>query len=215
MQEGVNKMKAVNGWLQPIEIGRYGTDYDTRAGITLVGLGANRPEDTFYPTAYIDGEGKPLDSANKYVMHYEKDDLQPTNAAWSISQYKGNFYEHNVLERYAIAPWMPLKFNADGSLDIYLQANSPGSDKEANWLPTPAGQFNITIRNYFRSRRRLTASMKIHRSSGCNREMDLLRCSGRSHSHGPVPLRQSRAFRLADLGHRGASDLPQGFRTSR
>jgi hypothetical protein len=66
-----------------------------------------------------------------------------------VSQYKGNFYERNVLDRYAIAPWMPLKFNGDGSLDIYLQAESPGKDKEANWLPTPLGQFNLTIRNYW------------------------------------------------------------------
>jgi hypothetical protein len=160
MQEGVNRMETVNGWLQPTDIGRYGTDYDTRAGITLVGLGANMPDDTIYPTAYVDGDDKPLDSVNKYILHYERGSLQPTNATWSISQYKGNFYEHNVLERYAIAPWMPLKFNADGSLDIYLQANSPGSEKEANWLPTPAGQFNITIRNYFPQRSALDGTYK-------------------------------------------------------
>jgi hypothetical protein len=63
-------------------------------------------------------------------------------------EYQGNFYVRNVLNRCAIALWMPLKFNADGSLDIYLRAESPGSDKEANWLPTPSGAFNVTIRNY-------------------------------------------------------------------
>jgi hypothetical protein len=145
----VTKIKNVNGWIQPANLGRYGTDYETRAGIAFMGLGADQQEDTVYPTAYVDGDGKPLDSANKYVMHYDKGTLQPTNASWSISQYKGNFYEVNALNRYVIAPWMPLKFNKDGSLDIYLQADSPGKDKESNWLPTPPGAFNITIRNYW------------------------------------------------------------------
>jgi hypothetical protein len=160
MQEGVSKMKTVNGWMQPTNLGRYGTDYDTRAGIAWLGLGADLQEDTIYPTAYTDGDGKPLDSANKYVMHYEQGGLTPTNATWSVSQYQGNFYVRNVLNRYAIAPWMPLKFNADGSLDIYLQAESPGPDKEANWLPTPSGAFNVTIRNYWPKQPALDGSYK-------------------------------------------------------
>ncbi len=160
IQEGMTQMKNVNGWLQPSNIGRYGIDYNTRAAIALVGLGANMQEDTIYPTAYVDAEGKMLDSANKYVMHYEKGGLPPTNGTWSVSQYKGNFYERNLLNRYAIAPWMPLKFNADGSLDIYLQAESPGKDKEANWLPTPPGQFNLTIRNYWPKEAALDGSYK-------------------------------------------------------
>jgi hypothetical protein len=130
MQEGVRKIKTVNGWIQPTNIGRYGTDYSTRAGIAWLGLGADMQEDTIYPTAYVDGDGTPLDSANKYTMHYEKDQFQPTNATWSISQYQGNFYVQNALNR-------------------YLQAESPGRDKEANWLPTPSGVFNVTIRNYW------------------------------------------------------------------
>jgi hypothetical protein len=93
--------------------------YNMRAGIAFMGLGADQQEDTVYPTAYVDSDGNPLDSAHKYVMHYEKGRLPPTNAAWSVSQYQGNFYVVNVLNRYAIAPWMPLNYNADGSLDIY------------------------------------------------------------------------------------------------
>ena len=160
MQEGVAKIKNVNGWMQPPNLGRYGTDYNTRAGIAFVGLGADMPEDTIYPTAYVDGDGKPLDSAHKYVMHYDKGQLPPTNATWSVSQYQGNFYVVNVLNRYAIAPWMPLTFNADGSLDIYLQAESPGPEKEANWLPTPPGPFNITIRNYWPKEEALNGTYK-------------------------------------------------------
>lgn len=149
MSEAITKLKNVNGWINMLNLGRYGTDYNTRAGVAYMGLGADMREDTVYPTAYLDGDGSPLDSANKYVMHFEKGQLPPTNATWSVSQYKGNFYERNALNRYVIAPWMPLKFNPDGSLDIYLQAQSPGPDKESNWLPTPPGQFNLTVRNYF------------------------------------------------------------------
>ena len=149
MAEGVTKIKNVNGWINMTNLGRYGTDYNTRAGVAYMGLGADMKEDTVYPTTYVDADGNPYDSANKYVMRFEKDQLPPTNGTWSVSQYKGNFYEHNVLNRYAIAPWMPLKSNPDGSLDIYLQAESPGKDKESNWLPTPQGQFNLTLRNYF------------------------------------------------------------------
>ena len=80
-------------------------------------------------------------------MHYDNGTFQPTNATWSISQYRGNFYESNVLNKYVIGLWQELKFNPDGSIDFYLQADSPGKDKEVNWLPTPSGVFNITIRN--------------------------------------------------------------------
>jgi hypothetical protein len=160
IQESLANLKNVNGWLQPPSVGRHGTDYETRAGIAMVGLGADMPEDTIYPTSYVDADGNALDGANKYVMHYEKGALPPTNATWSVSQYKGNFYERNALDRYAIAPWMPLRFNPDGSLDIYLQAESPGKDREANWLPTPPGQFNLTIRNYWPKEAALDGSYK-------------------------------------------------------
>jgi hypothetical protein len=161
LAEGISKIKSLNGWIQPHDLGRYRSDYQGRAGVAFMGLGADRQEDTVYPTAYVDGEGKPLDSSNKYVLHFDKGQLPPTNATWSVSQYKGNFYERNVLNRYAIAPWMPLKFNADGSLDIYLQADSPGPDKEPNWLPAPPGAFNITVRNYWPKEAALDGSYKV------------------------------------------------------
>jgi hypothetical protein len=154
-------MKNVNGWVNLTNLGRYGTDYETRAGVAFVGLGADLKEDTIYPSAYVDGDGNRFDGANKYVLHFEKDQFPPTNATWSVSQYQGNFYVVNALNRYAIAPWMPLKYNADGSLDIYLQAESPGPDKESNWLPIPAGPFNLTARNYFPKQAAYDGSYKL------------------------------------------------------
>jgi hypothetical protein len=161
LAEGATKMKNVNGWIQPPDLGRYGADYDARAGIAMVGLGADQQEDTIYPIAFVDGDGKRLDAANKYVMHYEKDSFTPTHATWSVSLYQGPNYVPNALNRYDIAPWMPLAYNADGSLDIYIQATSPGKDKEANWLPAPAsGEFNIVIRNYWPKEAALNGTYK-------------------------------------------------------
>jgi len=143
------KMKTVNGWVNPLNLGDYGTDYDTRAIVAWLGLGALTKYDAVYPTAFLDGDHNRLNFAKKYVLHVDKDQMFPCNATWSLSIYEGNFYAHNAINRYDLAPWMPLKYNADGSLDIYVQAKSPGPDKESNWLPTPpSGLFNLTTRVY-------------------------------------------------------------------
>jgi hypothetical protein len=152
LQKGVTKLKTKDGWIvMPANMGNYGTDYETRAGIALVGLGAIEPKDIAYPTAFIDGEGKTLDAANRYVLHFDKGQTPPTNVGWSVSMYDPQgFYVPNALDRYNLAAWMPLHYNADGSLDIYVQATSPGADKEANWLPAPAsGPFSLTVRNFW------------------------------------------------------------------
>ena len=80
------------------------------------------------PTASNDGDGKPLDSANKYVMHYDKSTLQPANASWSISHYKRNFYAENALSRYVIAPLCGSR-----SIRTFIcRPNRPGADRESN-----------------------------------------------------------------------------------
>jgi hypothetical protein len=144
------EMKGVNGWLIPMNLGRYGTDYETRAFIAYMGLGALSSDDCVYPTAFVDSEGRLLDGGSKYVIHFEKDKLPPSHSGvWSISPYRENFYVHNPIERYGILSSMPLKYNADGSLDIFIQGESPGADKESNWLPSPPSlPFNLTMRVY-------------------------------------------------------------------
>lgn len=164
LEKGVKKLKTENGWIvMPKDMGNYGTDYETRAGIALVGLGAIQPQDVVYPTAFIDGEDKPLDGANRYVLHFDKGQTPPTNATWSVSMYDPNgFYVPNPINRYNLAKWMPLQYNADGSLDLYIQATSPGADKEANWLPAPAkGPFNLTVRNYWPTEKVLKGTYKL------------------------------------------------------
>ena len=147
---GPYDMVAPNGWINMLNLGRFGTDYNTRAFIAYTGLGALPREDAVYPSAFVDETGAALDGGARYVMHFEKGALPPSKVGvWSISPYRDNFYVRNDLDCYGIRSSMPLTFNADGSLDIYIQATSPGGDKESNWLPCPpSGSFNLTIRAY-------------------------------------------------------------------
>ena len=141
----------VNGWrVPPMVLGDFGTEYGARAVVALIGLGANLPQDAVYPSAFVDGAGQPLDGANRYVIHFDKDSTPPVQAFWSITMYDAtSFFVANPINRYAISSWMPLRKNADGSLDIYVQAASPGKDKESNWLPAASAPFNVTLRMYW------------------------------------------------------------------
>jgi hypothetical protein len=130
-------------------MGVYGNYYLKRAIVAQVGLGANLPEDAIYPLNLGDEAGRPLDGANKYTMHFDKTALPPVHAFWSITLYDSEgFQVGNVLNRFAVSSWMPFKYNDDGSLDLHFQNESPGKDKEANWLPAPKGAFNLTMRLY-------------------------------------------------------------------
>jgi hypothetical protein len=141
----------VNGWnILTDNVGTYGTSYKQRAIVALGGLGANLPEDAIYPTAFVNGAGEPLTGANKYVLHFDKGKLPPAEAFWSITMYdKDGFQVPNAISRFAIGDRDKLTFNPDGSLDIYVQAESPGADKESNWLPAPKdAPFQPTMRIY-------------------------------------------------------------------
>lgn len=140
-----------NGWAVTVDnIGTYGTSYRQRAIVALAGLGANLPADAIYPVAFVDGDGKPLDGANKYVLHFDKGKTPPANAFWSLTMYDNEgFQVPNPINRFAIGDRDKLKYNADGSLDLYIQTDSPGPDKEANWLPAPkSGAMGPTLRLY-------------------------------------------------------------------
>ncbi|MGR4871118.1 DUF1254 domain-containing protein [Variovorax sp. LARHSF232] len=163
LAEGPYDAKGENGWITMLNLGRYGTDYTTRALIAWLGLGALTSDDATYPCAFMDGDGNVLDGAGKYVMHFDKGGLPPSGSGvWSISPYRENFYVRNATERYGILSSMPLMYNPDGSLDVYIQAKSPGADKEANWLPSPpSGPFNLTVRIYQPKKEALDGTYKI------------------------------------------------------
>jgi hypothetical protein len=140
-----------NGWqMISKSIGVYGNDYLQRATINLIGLGANPAEQAVYPLNITDKNGKVPVGEKKYVMHFDKNNLPPVEGFWSITMYDlDGFTVPNNLKRYAIGDCDDIKYNKDGSLDIYLQHKSPGKDKESNWLPAPAkGKLGITMRLY-------------------------------------------------------------------
>jgi len=151
LQFKVNKaVKDENGWAFTTKTGLYGTDYLMRALVTAIGLGANRPQDAVYPTSQKDAHGRKYSGANKYVMHFAKGQLPPVSGFWSLTMYDGSyFFVNNPLNRYSISARQNLKSKPDGSTDLYIQNESPGKEKEANWLPAPPGDFILMLRLYW------------------------------------------------------------------
>jgi hypothetical protein len=146
----VGDAKLENGWMFFSKTGLYGTGYRNRALITWYGLGANRPQDAVYPTSEGPELLKKYSGANRYVMRFAKGDLPPVNGFWSITMYdKDYFFVPNTINRYTVSQRSKLKANPDGSVDIYVQHDSPGKDKEQNWLPAPAGEFVLMMRLYW------------------------------------------------------------------
>jgi DNA sulfur modification protein DndE len=142
--------KMVNGWIITMKTGDYGNDYLQRAYVAAVGLGANLPADAIYPVTEIDSDGNHLNGKNKYVLHFNKDEIPPVKGFWSLTMYNDQFFFiENPLNRYSLNSREAFKYNPDGSLDLYLQNQSPGKDKETNWLPAPAGNFVLFLRLYW------------------------------------------------------------------
>jgi hypothetical protein len=140
----------VNGWLVNLDAGNYGTNYLLRAAVAKFGLGANSPEEAVYPSTFTDNQGQKLTGTNNYLIHFDKGQTPPVNAFWSITLYNNKSYlAENPINRYSISQHTEgLKYNPDGSLDLYIQHASPGADKESNWLPSPSGEFNLVLREY-------------------------------------------------------------------
>jgi hypothetical protein len=143
--------RVVNGWqMNTDSMGVYGNYYLKRAIVAMVGLGANQPDDAIYPIAAADANGKPLKGEHNYILHFNKEELPPVNAFWSVTMYdEAGFTAPNSIDRCAIGDRDDLKYNADGSLDLYFQHENPGPGKESNWLPSPSsGTLGVTMRLY-------------------------------------------------------------------
>jgi len=142
-----------NGWQLPYGTGDYGTDYTLRAAIAYRGLGANLVDDAFYASASTSSDGAKFSSDKKYVIHFSKDEIPPVNGFWSLSMYNEKIlFADNPINRYCLGSLSdpPLITNPDGSIDIYIQRDSPDSAKMPNWLPSPAsGSFSSTLRLYW------------------------------------------------------------------
>jgi hypothetical protein len=143
--EGVNGWRILRGG-----IGTYGTSYLQRASTALFGLGANVPEDSIYPISFTDSNGDPYNGSQRYILHFNKNEIPPVHAFWSLAMYDNEMYfTDNPINRYSIGDRDDLQFNNDGSLDIYIQHESPGAHKESNWLPAPEGVFDLVLRVYW------------------------------------------------------------------
>lgn len=154
MKEGVvaGDMKLEHGWLFTTKTGQYGVNYIQRALITAIGLGANRPHDAVYPTSEGPNILESYTGAKNYVMHFPKGELPPVQGFWSLTMYdKDYFFVQNAINRQSISARQPLKPNADGSVDLYIQHENPGAEKESNWLPAPKDKFILMLRLYWPS----------------------------------------------------------------
>ena len=144
--------KQVNGWNYPPPATGRPTptgDWLFRAVQMLAGFVANDPEEAIYLNVSLDGEGLPLTGATSYVMHFEKDGQPEVNAFWSVTMYNPQYnLVDNPINRYSLGDRSGMTTNPDGSLDIWVQKDSPGPDKETNWLPAPDGTFFLILRTY-------------------------------------------------------------------
>ncbi len=152
--DGVSRLGTpMNGWGTVLSgIGTYGTDYTRRAAIAYAGLGAPTPEDVLYPVTVSDSKGRALNSNEDYVLHFDKGQLPPANAFWSLHVYNDKHgFADNPANRYVLRSTDGLKYNADGSLDIYIQRRDPGERKRSNWIASPATEapFLLSMRLYW------------------------------------------------------------------
>lgn len=139
------------GWVFHPGMGEYGYDFELRSMVAFMGYGANSNIEAVYPANFKDDRGQPYSGQNNYRIHFEKDNLPPVDAFWSITMYQfpGNQLVHNSIDRYNINPSTKgLKYEEDGSLNIYIQHAQPSDDKLGNWLPAPEKGFWLILRMY-------------------------------------------------------------------
>jgi hypothetical protein len=152
-----------NGWnVVRTGMGSYGNNYVGRALVALIGLGANLNADASYPNCLVDENGQKLNGSRKYVIHFDKGQTPPVNAFWSVTMYgPDDLLVANPIKRYAIGDRDKLKYNKDGSLDIFIQHESPGKDIESNWLPSGKEGFSLTMRLYWPKEEFVNGSWKL------------------------------------------------------
>lgn len=146
-----------NGWMQ--STGAFGTreamqgKYLTRAAAAMFGLWGNTLDEAFYPETSLDSDNEALDgSVHNYVLHFEADEIPPVKAFWSLSMYKlpEQLFIENELNRYVISSATEgLKYEEDGSLNIYIRKENPGGEMTSNWLPAYDGPFSLQARMYW------------------------------------------------------------------
>lgn len=142
-----------NGWNSPPNGAHWGTDYLSRAATAKSNMYDNAPQETRYIYTDFDAQGARLSGKGngRYEVTFGKDQTPPVQGFWSLTMYnKHHLFEPNALNRFSLGTKnKDLKYNADGSLTLYVQHDSPGADKQSNWLPAPADDFSLYIRAYW------------------------------------------------------------------
>ena len=151
LQWSNNGRPAGNGWNSPVNNGQWGTDYLNRTATAKSNMYDNRPNETKYIYTDDDSAGKQLNGQNTYAITFAKGETPPVRGFWSVTLYNElHLWNPNPLNRYSLGTKnKTLKYNADGSLTLYAGAESPGKDKESNWLQAPNGTFSLYIRAYW------------------------------------------------------------------
>ena len=128
-------------------------NYLYRMAAAVLGIWGNSEEEAIYPSYYVDADGEKLDGSKRYTLRFEPDQLPPVNAFWSLTMYElpASLLAQNPIDRYLLNSTMLEDFvrDDDGGITLYLQHESPGKDKEPNWLPAPAGPFSANLRLYW------------------------------------------------------------------
>lgn len=130
----------------------FGTDYFTRTAVAKSNIFVNSPNETKYFYQDLDTEGTRLNNASRYTVTFPKDSTPPVHGFWSLSIYnEHHFFVANPINRFSVGTKnKDLKYNADGSLTIYVQTEEPkDASQRANWLPAPQGDFSLYIRAYW------------------------------------------------------------------
>lgn len=140
-----------NGWTSPPNGARWGTDYLSRTATAKSNMYDNAPEETRYIYTDFDKDGQRLTGANRYTVTFAPGQVPPVNGFWSLTVYnKEHLFEPNKLNRFSLGTKSKaMKQNSDGSLALYFQNESPGTEKETNWVPTPKDEFSLYIRTYW------------------------------------------------------------------
>lgn len=151
IKQSQNLGHATSGWkIIPKYVGNYRNQYLIRAAIAYLALGSPLFKDLAYLTTSVDAQNKQLNGTNNYLLHFDKKQLPPTYAFWSLTLYdtEGSLVG-NPIDRYALGSNDSLQHNADGSLDIYIQNRSPGAAQASSWLPAPTEDFSLVLRLYW------------------------------------------------------------------
>ncbi len=162
MADAWAEFKDLVGWINKGEVtsgDAFGTreylknNYLYRLAAAVIGIYGLSKEEAIYPTYFVDGDGQKLDGANRYTLRFAKGQLPPVTSFWSLTMYDqpASLLVANPINRYLLNSTMlsQFKMDDDGSLTLYVQNESPGKDKETNWLPSPKGPFWVVLRLYW------------------------------------------------------------------